>query len=152
MYDVYKDKAFISAILSRTAVTIAKELQSKAPDMTPDELHTDEDFIPTFNPAKQYLNKPVGYVCKTKDGNIVRLLQPYDSLTFTQPPEELSAQWGYVWPTEVGLAKPFVASATSPYNKGDVCKYEAHVWRSGQDGNVWPPKTENVLWEDLGLY
>ena len=25
-----------------------------------------------------------------------------------------------------------------------------HVYRSGQDGNVWPTRTLNVQWTDLG--
>ena len=45
--------------------------------------------------------------------------------------------------------------ADIPYNTDDCCIYPAedetiHVYRSGQDGNVWPPRTLNVQWTDLG--
>ena len=33
---------------------------------------------------------------------------------------------------------------------GDCCTYDGHVWRSGQDNNVWEPRSVGVKWEDLG--
>ena len=64
-------------------------------------------------------------------------------------------RWGFAWSTDPDKALPFVALATSPYNTGDCCTYPAedetlHVYRSGQDGNVWPPRTVNIKWDDLG--
>ena len=81
---------------------------------------------------------------------MVRLLQPYDSTIYTQEPEELPAQWGFVWSTDPAYALPFIAMSTSPYNTGACCTHEGHVWRSGQDGNVWAPGSVGVNWEDLG--
>ena len=96
------------------------------------------------------LERPVGFVCKSTAGRVVRLLQVYDSDIYTQEPEELSAQWGFVWSTDPAHALPFVAISTSPYNTGECCAHGGHVWRSGQDGNVWEPGTANVKWDDLG--
>ena len=96
------------------------------------------------------LEREAGFVCRSTAGRVVRLLQPYDRTIYTQEPEELPAQWRFVWSTAPAKALPYIELATSPYNTGECCTYEGHVWRSGQDGNVWAPGTANVKWEDLG--
>lgn len=69
------------------------------------------------------------------------------------------AQWRFVGSTDPKKARPFIALSTSPYATNDCCispadpndeGSELHVWRSGQDGNVWAPGTINVKWTDLG--
>ena len=136
----------------------AQKLQEKAESMTGTELYAAEDNIPDFAAAvasKNMLERAAGFVCRSSAGRVVKLLQPYDSTIYTGEPETLPAQWGFVWSTDPRKALPFVALATSPYNTGDCCTYPAedgvdHVYRSGQDGNVWPPRTVNVKWTDLG--
>lgn len=131
----------------------AQEVQIKAPEMTGTELYSVSDRIPSFKAAcakMNMLDRPRGFVCRSSAGRVVRLLQNYNSDTYPQEPEELSAQWGFVWSTDPAKALPFVALATSPYNAGDCCTHEGHVWRSGQNGNVWVPGTTGVKWEDLG--
>ena len=128
----------------------AQEVQTKAPEMTGTELYAVDDRIPRFRAAcakMNMLDRPVGFVCLSPAGRVVRLLQPYDSDVFTQAPEELPAQWGFVWSTDPAKALPFVAISTSPYNTGDCCTHEGQTWRSGQDGNVWAPGTPGVKWE-----
>ena len=136
----------------------AQKLQEKAGSMTGTELYAAEDNIPDFAAAvaaKNMLERPVGFVCRSTTGRVVKLLQAYDSSTYTAEPEELPAQWGFEWSTDPKKALPFIALATSPYMTGDCCTYPAedgtqHVWRSGQDNNVWPPLSVGVEWEDLG--
>ena len=131
----------------------AQEVQDKAPNMTGTELYAVDDRIPAFTVAcakKNMKDRPVGFVCRSSAGRVVRLLQPYDSTVYTQEPEELVAQWGFVWSTDPAKALPFVRLSTAPYNTGDCCTHDGHVWRSGQDGNVWAPGTTGVKWEDLG--
>ena len=36
------------------------------------------------------------------------------------------------------------------YAKDDCCTHDGHVWRSGQDNNVWTPGTAGAKWNDLG--
>ena len=91
-----------------------------------------------------------GFVCRSTAGRVVRLTQNYDSNTYPQEPEELPAQWRFVWSTDPTKALPFIELATSPYNIGDCCTYDGHVWRSGQDNNTWAPGTVGVKWDDLG--
>lgn len=147
------DKQFVLQTMKDTGLARAQTLQAQAPEMTGTELYVSEDYIPDFKAAvaaKNMLERKAGFVCRSTAGTVVRLLQPYDSTIYTQEPEELAAQWGFVWPTDTAKALPFIALATSPYNTGDCCTYEGHVWRSGQDGNVWAPGSVGVKWEDLG--
>lgn len=135
----------------------AQEIQTKAPDMTGTELNAVGDRIPRFTAACAKMNmldrkagQTDGFVCKSSAGRVVRLIQNYDSEVYTAEPEELPAQWRFVWSTDPKKALPFIALATSPYATGDCCTYEGHVWRSGQDTNTWAPGTTGVKWDDLG--
>lgn len=82
-----------------------------------------------------------GFVCRSSAGRVVRLLQVYDSEIYPQEPEELPAQWGFVWSTDPGKALPFLSLSTSPYAKGDCCTAGGKTWRSKTDTNTWSPET-----------
>lgn len=144
------DKELVLTTMRKYGKAVAENLQERVPEMNGTEIIAEEEFLPDFDPARQYLNYPAGYVCKSALGNAVKLIQPYDSTIYTQQPEELSAQWGFYWSTDPKKAKPFVAISTSPYMTGDCCTNNGHVWKSGQDNNVWEPGTMGVNWEDLG--
>lgn len=151
------DKEFVLDTMRETGLARAQTLQAQAPEMTGTELYAAEGFIPDFKEAvkaknmmKRKAGQKDGFVCRSTAGRVVRLIQNYDSETFHEEPEELPAQWGFVWSTDPAKALPFMALATSPYNTGDCCTHEGHVWRSGQDGNVWAPGSVGVDWEDLG--
>lgn len=144
------DKELVLTTMRKYGKAVAENLQERAPEMNGTEIIAEEEFLPDFDPARQYLNYSAGYVCKSALGNAVKLIQPYDSTIYTQQPEELSAQWGFYWSTDPKKAKPFVAISTSPYMTGDCCTNNGHVWKSGQDNNVWEPGTVGVNWEDLG--
>lgn len=135
----------------------AQALQTNAENMTGTELNAVNDRIPNFKAACKNMNmmkrkagQKDGFVCKSTAGRVVRLIQNYDSDVYTQEPEELSAQWRFVWSTDPAKALPFIALSTSPYNTGECCTHEGHVWSSGQDNNVWAPGTPGVKWNDLG--
>ena len=133
----------------------AQEVQVKSPEMTGTQLYGVDDRIPGFVAAckkKNMLERPVGFVCKSSVGRVVRLLQGYDSAVYSQEPEELPAQWGFVWSTDPAKALPFIALSTSPYNKGDCCLNAAgEAKRSTLDNNVWSPDTNPEFWEDAGV-
>ena len=130
---------------------IGQDLQMRSPDMSPTEVVDEEVFLPMFDHERQYLNYDPGYICKTKTGNVVKLLQSYDSMIYPQEPEELAAQWGFYWSTDPKHAKPFFKASTSPYGKDDCCTFDGHVWRSTIPNNVWTPMEHPQGWEDLGL-
>nr|DAO43527.1 MAG TPA: ChiA1-BD-binding domain protein [Caudoviricetes sp.] len=151
------DKEFVLDAMQRAGLIQAQALQERSPDMTGTELYAAEDYIPDFKAAVAAQNmldrkagQTDGFVCRSSAGRVVRLIQNYDSTVYTQEPEELPAQWGFVWSTDPAKALPFIAVSTSPYMTGDCCTYEGHIWRSGQDFNVWEPGSVGVKWEDLG--
>ncbi|HIV97200.1 MAG TPA: hypothetical protein H9745_06375 [Candidatus Agathobaculum stercoravium] len=143
-------REFVLDTLKSLGTAKAKEVQEKAPDMTGTELYAAENYVPEFNPARQYLNFSAGYVCRSAAGRLVKLIQPYDSTIYTGQPEELPAQWGFYWSTDPEKALPFVALATSPYMTGDCCLNAAgEPKRSKIDNNVWSPDTNPEYWEDV---
>ena len=127
----------------------AMSLQDRSSQLTGTELNAEDDKIPEFRAAvqqKNMLHRPVGFVCRSSAGRVVKLLQPYDSSIFDQEPEELPAQFGFVWSQDPAKASPFVSVSTSPYNTGDCCSEDGRVFRSAMDGNVWPPSAYPAGW------
>ena len=80
---------------------------------------------------------------------MVKLLQVYDSETYTQEPEDMPAQWGFYWSTDPAKALPFIELATSPYMKGDCCTEGGKTWRSTIDTNTWSPSAYPQGWEEV---
>lgn len=147
------DKEFVLDTMQRAGLTQAQAIQSKAPEMTGTELYAAEEYIPDFQAAcaaKNMLERSPGFVCRSTAGRVVRLLQVYDSTVYTQEPEDLPAQWGFVWPTDPAKALPFIALSTSPYGTGECCTENGHVYRSKVENNVWAPNAYGQGWEDLG--
>lgn len=130
----------------------AQVLQSNAESMTGTELYAQEDYIPSFKAACAKMNmleRPIGFVCKSSAGRVVKLLQPYDSTVYTGEPEELPAQFGFVWSDDPAHALPFVAISTSPFMKGNCCMDEGEIYRSTIDNNVWKPSEYPQGWEKV---
>ena len=131
----------------------ATDLQTRSAEMDGTALYAEETKIPDFQAARQaknMLQRPVGFVCRSSAGHVVKLLQVYDSNTYPAEPEELPAQWGLVWSTDPAKAREFVAISTSPYNKDDCCIDNGVVYRSTMDNNVWRPSEYPQGWTDLG--
>ena len=138
--------------LRRMGKTIAQSVQEKAETLTGTELNAEGDYIPDFKAACAKMNmleRPVGFVCKSSAGRVVKLLQPYDSTIYTQEPEELPAQFGFVWSDDPAHALPFVAISTSPFMKGNCCMDEGEIYRSTIDNNVWKPSEYPQGWEKV---
>lgn len=128
----------------------ALSLQERAPDLTGTELNAEDAYIPEFRAAvknQNMLTRPAGFVCKSSMGRVVRLLQPYDSDIFTAEPEELPAQFGFVWSDDPAKAKPFIALSTSPFMTGNCCTENGSVYRSTIDNNVFAPSAYPQGWE-----
>ena len=128
----------------------AQEVQSKSSEMSGTELNGVDDRIPRFTAARaktNMLNRAAGFVCKSSEGRVVKLLQPYDSDIYTAEPEQLPAQWGFVWSKDPAHAKPFVAISTSPYMMGDCCIDGGKVYRSLIENNVYVPYAYPQGWE-----
>ena len=127
----------------------AQALQGKAASMDGTQLNGEAQKIPDFQAAKKTMNmlqRPVGFVCKSTAGRVVKLLQVYDSDTYPGEPEELPAQWGFIWSKDPAHAKPFVALSTSPYMTGDCCIEGGVVYVSTIDNNVHAPSAYPQGW------
>ena len=133
----------------------AQEVQQRSPAMTGTELNAVDDRIPHFSEAVKIQNmlyrkagQEDGFVCKSSAGRVVRLIQNYDSDVFTGEPEDLKAQFRFVWSHDPSKAKPFIASSTSYYNTGDCCLNGAgQAVRSKIDVNTFDPDVSPEFWE-----
>ena len=146
------DREIVLETLKRYGKLIAQSVQINSASMTGTELNAEQSYIPDFRVACEKMNmlkRPVGFVCKSSTGRVVKLLQVYDSTIYTAEPEELPAQWGFVWSDDPAHAKPFISLSTSPYMKGNCCTEEGQVFRSTIDGNVWSPSTYPQGWEEV---
>lgn len=143
-------------MLRQSGKVDAMALQERSSELSGTELNAEDDKIPRFKAAvkeKNMLDRKAGqqdgFVCKSTAGRVVRLIQNYDSNVFTGEPEELPAQFRFVWSTDPSKAKPFIASSTSYYNTGDCCLNKAgDPRRSKIDSNVFDPDVSPEFWED----
>lgn len=146
------NKEFVLAFMRQNGRTAALDLQKRSGDMTGTQLNAKSEYIPDFVAAKavcNMLHRTAGFICKSSAGRVVKLLQPYDSDIFTAEPEELPAQWGFVWSTDPVKALPFVAISTSPYMIGDCCTENDKAYKSKIDNNVWSPSSYPAGWEEV---
>ena len=150
------NKEMVLTTMKRYGEQLAEKLQANSSDMTGTELYDNEQFIPRFKEARAVQNMRYrkagltdGFVCKSTAGRVVRLIQNYDSDTYTGEPEELPAQWGFKWSTDPAKALPFVAISTSPYNEGECCTENDVVYRSKYDNNVHAPSAWPDGWSKV---
>jgi hypothetical protein len=146
------NKEIVLELMRESSKLLAQSVQDKANTMTGTELNGKALYIPDFSAAckkTNMLNRPVGFVCKSAAGRVVKLLQPYDSTIYTQEPEELPAQWGFVWSNNPEHAREYVAMSTSPYMKDNCCLENDKVYRSTIDNNVWAPSAYPQGWEEV---
>ena len=130
----------------------AADLQGRAATMDGTAIYAEEENIPDFAAAvkaKNMLERPVGFLCRSTAGRVVKLIQVYDSETYPQEPEDLPAQWGFYWSTDPDKALPFIELATSPYMTGDCCTEGGKTWRSTIDTNTWSPSSYPQGWEEV---
>ena len=144
------NKEFVLETMKRSGKLAAQSVQARSSEMTGTELNAESMYVPDFAAAckkMNMLNRPVGFVCKSSAGRVVKLLQLYDSTTYTQEPEELPAQWGFVWSNDPAHALPFVAISTSPYMKGNCCTEGDNTFRSLIDNLTAAPSAYPQGWE-----
>ena len=143
-------REYVLETMKRSGKMAAQALQERSAEMTGTELYAEDMYIPSFVAACKKMNmleRKIGFVCKSSAGRVVRLIQNYDSEIFKQEPEELSAQFGFVWSKDPKKALPFVAISTSPYTVGDCCTDNGGTYRSTLDNNVWRPSEYPKGWE-----
>ena len=148
--------AELKEILYRQGRADALNLQERSSGLTGTELNAEDSKIPSFRAAvaaQNMLNRRAGqtdgFVCKSTAGRVVQLIQNYDSTVYTAEPEDLPAQWRFVWSTDPAKALPFIALSTSPYGVGDCCTENGKTYRSTMDGNIWAPSASPAGWEEV---
>lgn len=148
------NRGILFKIMKEQGKIIAQNIQDKSHTLSGTELNSEMHFIPDFIAAKAQQNMLTrkagmtdGFVCKSSEGRIVRLLQNYDSDVYTDEPEMLPAQWGFVWSKDIAHARPFIALSTSPYMIGDCCSENGSIYRSTIENNVWAPSSYPQGWE-----
>ena len=145
-----ESKEFVLTTMEQYGKITAQGIQDKSDTMDGTQLYHDQDFIPDFVEAVKLMNmleREVGFVCKSSEGRVVKLIQKYDSSIYTDEPEKLPAQWGFVWSKEPEHALPFISMATSPYMKDDCAiGLDGQVYRSTIDNNVWEPTAYPAGW------
>lgn len=147
-------KEFVLETLKRSGKLTAQVIQEKSAEMSGTELNNESMYIPEFKSAitkMNMLDRKVGFVCKSTAGRVVKLLQNYDSTIYTQEPEELPAQFGFVWSNDPLHALPFIALSTSPYMIGNCCSENDVIFRSKIDNNVFAPSAYPEGWEKVEM-
>ena len=143
----------------------AEDFQARAAtgEMDGTAICAEEEKIPLFTEAVKVMNmnkRPAGqtngFICISPVGNVVRLIQGYDSDIYTQDPEskDLAAHWRFVFSKDPKKAKEFLGDpdilAVNYYNIDECCIDVGHVWRSKLANNVYRPSEYTQGWEDLG--
>ena len=132
--------------------TAALNLAARAPEMTGTAIIAEQGHVPAWREDAVYTDKHVGFPVQDA-GQVYTILQPHTPAN--NPgfrPADLPAIYSIKHTTDPARAKPYVApnGTSGMYMSGDCCTYEGHIWRSGQDDNVWAPGTTGVKWDDLG--
>ena len=148
------DREYVIESLKRSGKMIAASVQARSPELSGTELNAERDYIPDFKEAVKKMNMlerkaglTDGFVCRSSVGRVVRLIQNDDSTVYTGEPEELPAQFGFVWSNDPAHALPFVAISTSPYQTDNCCSENGIVYRSTMDNNVHAPSAYPDGWE-----
>lgn len=153
--DLAKDPFFIKFI-QKTARMLGEWYQSKANDMTNDELYADSEFFPMYNPDKDYSEKSNGYVCRQEDGTMMRLVRSSNVATMsvnsiTGKNQNGSIEWKKCWSKDPSKAKEFESSQLSPYMKDECCIYNGTIYRSLVDQNTESPSDNLNSWEKIEI-
>lgn len=146
------NKEFVLNALRTSGRNLATDLQNRSSEMTGTQIYAENDYIPDFIASKSVCNmieRPVGFICKSSEGRVVKLLQPYDSDAYTAEPEELPTKWGVIWSSDPEKALPFITLSTSPYMVDDCCTENGKVYRSTINNNTKSPSEYSIGWTEV---
>lgn len=149
--ELMQNDPFAKKFILALAGVVARDIQNRANDMTPEELYENLDFIPAYNPDKHdYSEKPEGYTCKDENGTVMQLTTDSSfNQTSLEEGKASSIMWRYVWSKNPAYAKEFCSSDISPYNTGDCCSFKGRVYRSLEDGNTLSPSDNSNGWGEV---
>ena len=143
-----KDEAI--AKMKEKGADDAAALRAKANTMTGTEIIAAEIAVPDFDATKDYSACPVGTPV-ADEGQVWKLIQPYNAANYSGRPSTLRALWGLCHTTDPAKAKPWVdANGTSGMYMKDECYKAADgkVYRCKQDNCVHDAAALPSAWED----
>lgn len=128
----------------------AKELQTRAPEMTGTEIIAEEGKVPAFDPKKDYTGWLPGWPV-ADEGQMWVLIKPHNAAHYPGRPSTLRAMWGLAHTTDPAKAKPFVApyGTSGLYMKGECCTENGGTHRSKVDNNPYSPSEYPDNWEEV---
>lgn len=129
----------------------AAALRTKANTMTGTEIIAAEIAVPDFDAQKDYSACPAGTPV-ADEGQVWKLIQPYNAANYSGRPSTLRALWGLCHTTDPAKAKPWVdAHGTSGmYMKNECYKAaDGKVYRCKQDNCVHDAAALPSAWEEV---
>ncbi|WP_329384492.1 hypothetical protein [Anaerofustis butyriciformans] len=149
-----ESKEYVLNKMREVGLNAAASFQEQAPEMDGTQIIDKEESIPDFNPElHQYLNWNKGECVRDND-QVWQLLQPYDSNTYKEHPENLRAQWSLCHTKNPLKAKPYVEpmGQSGMYMIDECCiASDGKVYKSKVDNNVWEPTGYPTGWEEVTL-
>ena len=148
-----ESKEFVLNKMKEIGLNSAIEFQKEAPNLNGTEIIDKENSVPDFNPdIHQYLNQTKGE-CVRDNGQVWQLLQPYNSNTYKEHPENLRTQWSLCHTKDPLKAKPYMAplGQSGMYMTGECCIENNKIYRSKIDNNVWTPSGYPPAWAQVIL-
>lgn len=148
-----ESKEYVLEKMRDIGLQAAEAFQTEASELDETAIIDRENDIPDFNPDKhQYLNWTVGS-CVRDDGQVWQLIQPYDSNTYKDHPNDMRAQWSLCHTKDPAKAKPFVpAVGTSGiYKRDEYCIDDGKVYRCIVDQTDHRPTAWPQGWEEAEI-
>lgn len=126
----------------------AKELQTRAPEMTGTELIAEEGKVPVWDFQKDYTGWAAGYPV-ADEGQVWVLIQPHNAAHYPGRPSGLRALWGLTHTTDPKMAKPWVEpyGTSGLYMTDECCIENCRTYRSVHDDNPYAPSSYPEWWE-----
>lgn len=122
----------------------ARALRAEAAEMTGTQIIDQEQFVPDYDPERDYSAHPVGTPV-SDGGQVWTLLQPHNAAHYQSRPETLRALWNLCHTTDPIKAKPWTEAYGS---SGMYMKDECYL---APDGTVYRAKQNNLVHDAVAL-
>ena len=128
----------------------ALDLRGRASTMDGTAIIAEESKVPDFDATKDYSACPVGTPV-ADEGQVWKLIQPYNAANYQGRPSTLRALWGLCHTKDPAKAKPWVAplGTSGMYMTGECYKAaDGKVYRCKQDNCVYDVAALPSAWEE----
>lgn len=129
----------------------ALNLRGRASTMDGTAIIAEESKVPDFDAQKDYSACPVGTPV-ADEGQVWKLIQPYNAANCSGRPSTLRALWGLCHTTDPAKAKAWVAplGTSGMYMTGECYRdADGKVYRCKQDNCVYDVAALPSAWEEV---